>query len=67
MVEFDGDDVGGLAARAPVMAPAPGPISTTVWPERSPSAATMRCGGLRVVEEVLAEFGFWGMRCLDGS
>jgi hypothetical protein len=48
-VELDGDDV-GAGGEGWVMAPAPGPISTTVRPERSPRELAMRwmaCASLR--------------------
>jgi hypothetical protein len=48
------------AARAPVIAPAPGPISITVRLERSPKRRNDAFDGLRIVEEVLSEPGFGG-------
>jgi hypothetical protein len=47
------------------MAPAPGPISTTVRPARSPSEVAMRSMAAVSLRKFWPSFGFWGMGSFD--
>jgi len=48
------------------MAPAPGPISTTVRLERSPSEEAMRSTACASLRKFCPSLGFEGIGCFDG-
>ena len=65
-VQLDGQHLGGAGGQRSGNGAAPGPISTTVRPDKSPSEAAMRSMACASLRKFWPSLGLAGMGFFDG-